>query len=272
VLPGVHLYAACWTVAAALWAAASGGALARRRGARGGDRPGLGAIAAVLACALAATLLGARLHSLIGDSASADDGRGVARLFGAGFRIGGGLVAAAATLALLAPRLLGRPWHAADVLDAVSPPAGLAIAIGRLGCLAEGCCFGRPTALPWAISYPAGSQPFWNHVALGLVAQADARSAAVHPLPLYLGGAAVIAALLGWQATRNGAPRGSATLVFALASSLLRLAVEPLRETRFLAPVPGQRLLDMATAGVALAGLVLLLAQARSARRRSPSS
>ncbi len=31
----------------------------------------------------------------------------------------------------------------------------VAQAIGRLGCLLNGCCYGQPTTLPWGISFPA---------------------------------------------------------------------------------------------------------------------
>lgn len=59
-------------------------------------------------------------------------------------------------------------WHKESmgrVLDLVAPPIALGLAIGRLGCMAAGCCYGRPTDsslgvyLPdqqglWAVRYP----------------------------------------------------------------------------------------------------------------------
>ncbi len=54
--------------------------------------------------------------------------------------------------------------------DVVAPAAALGLAIGRIGCLLSGCCFGAPCDLPWAIQYPH------NHETHGFP---------VHPAPLY---------------------------------------------------------------------------------------
>jgi phosphatidylglycerol---prolipoprotein diacylglyceryl transferase len=43
-------------------------------------------------------------------------------------------------------------WGMADVL---SPSIALGSAFGRIGCLLNGCCYGRPCDLPWAIRFPA---------------------------------------------------------------------------------------------------------------------
>jgi len=37
--------------------------------------------------------------------------------------------------------------------DALAPGVVLGQAIGRLGCFAAGCCFGRPAAVPWAVTF-----------------------------------------------------------------------------------------------------------------------
>ncbi len=41
-----------------------------------------------------------------------------------------------------------------QVVDLVIPPLVLAHAIGRLGCFLNGCCYGEPTSLPWAVAFP----------------------------------------------------------------------------------------------------------------------
>ncbi len=43
-------------------------------------------------------------------------------------------------------------WKTADVF---APSIALGSVFGRTGCLLNGCCYGRPTGLPWAISFPA---------------------------------------------------------------------------------------------------------------------
>jgi prolipoprotein diacylglyceryltransferase len=38
--------------------------------------------------------------------------------------------------------------------DSFVLPVALAIAVGRLGCFHAGCCYGRPTDVPWAVVFP----------------------------------------------------------------------------------------------------------------------
>jgi len=42
-------------------------------------------------------------------------------------------------------------WKIADIL---APSIALGSVFGRIGCLLNGCCYGRACDLPWAISYP----------------------------------------------------------------------------------------------------------------------
>ena len=39
------------------------------------------------------------------------------------------------------------------VTDVFAPGIALGHIVGRLGCLMAGCCFGRPTSVPWAITF-----------------------------------------------------------------------------------------------------------------------
>lgn len=63
----------------------------------------------------------------------------------------GGLIGA--TLAgIIFARLKKIPvWKLADIL---APSLALGYAIGRIGCLMNGCCYGRECHLPWAITFP----------------------------------------------------------------------------------------------------------------------
>lgn len=42
-------------------------------------------------------------------------------------------------------------------LDIIAPSAMLGLAIGRVGCLLNGCCYGGTCDLPWSIHFPFGS-------------------------------------------------------------------------------------------------------------------
>lgn len=64
-------------------------------------------------------------------------------------------------------------WRVADVL---APGVALGQVFGRMGCLMNGCCYGRPTHLPWGITYPHGHVTFPNSATVPLM---------VHPAPIY---------------------------------------------------------------------------------------
>ncbi|MCD6051966.1 MAG: lgt [Verrucomicrobia bacterium] len=79
----------------------------------------------------------------------------------------GGLFGASAACILFC-RLNKIPlWRFADVL---APSVALGHAIGRLGCLMNGCCYGKVCELPWAIKFPASHETYPN---------------AVHPTQIY---------------------------------------------------------------------------------------
>lgn len=42
-------------------------------------------------------------------------------------------------------------------LDIIAPSAALGLAIGRIGCFLNGCCYGSVCELPWAVRFPFGS-------------------------------------------------------------------------------------------------------------------
>jgi phosphatidylglycerol:prolipoprotein diacylglycerol transferase len=50
-----------------------------------------------------------------------------------------------------------------EISDLVAPALGLGLFFTRIGCFLNGCCFGKPSVLPWAIRFPpecvAGSSP-----------------------------------------------------------------------------------------------------------------
>src|SRR5512136_229171 len=60
----------------------------------------------------------------------------------------GGLIAAVLVALWYLRRHKMPVWVACDVF---APGIALGHAIGRVGCLFAGCCYGRPTSLPWGI-------------------------------------------------------------------------------------------------------------------------
>ena len=47
--------------------------------------------------------------------------------------------------------------------DSFAMPVATAVAIGRLGCFHAGCCFGRHSVLPWAVSFPHSGDDLPRH-------------------------------------------------------------------------------------------------------------
>jgi phosphatidylglycerol---prolipoprotein diacylglyceryl transferase len=68
----------------------------------------------------------------------------------------GGLIGASLAIILYSRIRHLALWKLADVL---APSIALGYVFGRLGCLMNGCCYGRACSLPWAISYPNGALP-----------------------------------------------------------------------------------------------------------------
>src|SRR6187431_1375584 len=100
---------------------------------------------------IVSALVGAKLLLLIVEfkqfTTNPRDLLGLARSGGVFY---GGLIAAV-TVALIYLRRHRLPlWTTTDVF---APGIALGHVVGRMGCLLAGCCFGRPTSVPWAITF-----------------------------------------------------------------------------------------------------------------------
>lgn len=125
----------------------------------------------------------------------------------------GGALAGGLGFAGLA-RAHGLPLPAA--LDALLPALPLGHALGRLGCLLGGCCYGAAWNGPWAIVYrhplAPGAHP----------------SIARHPWPIYEALYLLLLAALFSRPRARSRP-GAAALAYVLAYAAGRFALEPLR-------------------------------------------
>lgn len=129
-------------------------------------------------------------------------------------------------------------------LDALAPALALGIAIGRLGCFLNGCCYGDLCELPWAVSFPPDSSPWWSQVRSGQLPQAAPFvesirrgtipdgvpwSLTVHPTQIYsaLGCTIITLLLLAYYPLRRR--DGSVMALLMLTYPLHRFLVEWLR-------------------------------------------
>ena len=63
-------------------------------------------------------------------------------------------------------------------MDALTPGLALGQAIGRLGCLAAGCCYGKESCLPWAVTFTNPDAASFSGTPLGVH---------LHPVQIYNG-------------------------------------------------------------------------------------
>lgn len=175
----------------------------------------------VLAIAGGVALLGARIEYRL------ENGLSLEQLWrGGGQRMPGGFLGFAVALPLLL-RAAGMP--VLRFLDVVVIGAAAAVAVGRIGCLLQGCCFGTPTDLPWGLTFPPGSPAHLSHRVKEWVTGAAPASLPVHPLQIYFGlDALAIAVVLAWRLPR-GRFAGEVLLWFFVLRCWSKTVLERLR-------------------------------------------
>ncbi|MBW1710663.1 MAG: prolipoprotein diacylglyceryl transferase [Deltaproteobacteria bacterium] len=102
-------------------------------------------------------------------------------------------------------------WKAADIF---APGIALAQGVGRLGCLAAGCCYGKPSNLPWAITF---THP--NSLASPL-------GEALHPTQLYAALSLFVLFLFLVLLKRRRVFAGQIFLSYTLLHALIRFVIE----------------------------------------------
>ena len=153
-----------------------------------------------------------------------------------GFVFYGGLLGALAGGAWLCRR---RGWSFLALADHFIVALPLGHAIGRLGCLAAGCCYGSPTSLPWGVSLAGAVR---------------------HPVQAYeaglnLGLFAFLAFVAAPRARAERRRPGSVLALYAAVYALIRFAVEFLRDDPRGAwgPLSPSQWIALGTAAAALA-------------------
>src|SRR5438094_6327236 len=161
-------------------------------------------------------LLGAKLLLLVTDFQTfRHDPKELLTLARSGGVFYGGLILAV-SVAVWYIRRVGLPlWTTCDVF---APGIALGHAIGRFGCLFAGCCYGRETSVPWAITF---RDPF----AAANVGTPLNRP--LHPTQLYEAGAELlILGVLLWT-ERKGRPFAGRTFwLYMLLYAVSRFIIE----------------------------------------------
>jgi len=133
-----------------------------------------------------------------------------------GFAWFGGFLGGFAAMLVMGWQAKLRMW---EFLDASSPAACFGYAIGRIGCFLSGDGdYGKPTSLPWGMSFPNGIVPTTERV---------------HPAPLY---EFAVWCLIGWflwrlgtKALKKPRPMGEIFCLYLLLTGAARFLVEIIR-------------------------------------------
>ncbi len=139
----------------------------------------------------------------------------VIALWQGGLTLYGGIVAGTAA-GLMAARRFGLPMW--TVADALAPSLALGTVIGRVGCYLNGCCYGRPTRLPWGVVFPPDS-----------FAGLEFGNAPVHPSQLYAGAGGLVLFLILWAMRRRFSVAGTLFWTFIVLFALMRIPLDMTR-------------------------------------------
>ena len=155
-------------------------------------------------------------------------------------------------------RRYGLPWW--KTADAFAPGIALGLGLGRQGCFAAGCCWGKPTSLPWGVRFTE-----LGHEITGVPLGVE-----LHPTQLYESAAAfLIFGFLLWLHRRRRFD-GQVILFFAVLYSIVRFSIEILRDDprgdiAGLTTLTGLSTSQMISLVLGLGGLVLLIVRWRRA-------
>src|SRR5881397_3673169 len=161
-------------------------------------------------------LIGAKLLLLITDFKTfTADPRELFTLARSGGVFYGGLILAV-IVALVYISRVGLPlWTTCDVF---APGIALGHVVGRFGCLFAGCCYGKPTTLPWGITFTDTFAATNVGTPLGVP---------LHPTQLYEAGAEFLILVLLLATERRGRPFPGRTFwLYMLLYAISRFIIE----------------------------------------------
>jgi phosphatidylglycerol:prolipoprotein diacylglycerol transferase len=203
-----------------------------------------------------AALVGAKLMLVIVDfKYFAANPRELVSIVWAGGVFYGGLIAALAVALILVRRFQLRIWTTADLF---APGIALGHVVGRLGCLMAGCCYGRPTDLPWGIT-------FTNPLAAANVG--TPLGVPLHPTQLYDAGAELLILIVLLLTERKGRVfEGRTFWLYMLLYAISRFIIEFFRgdDRGMILGISTSQFVSVVIVPLAIAMLLRLRARARA--------
>jgi phosphatidylglycerol:prolipoprotein diacylglycerol transferase len=180
----------------------------------------------------------------------------ILKIWQGGLVFSGGLIATASAMALYLRSHHISFWAAGDLW---APALAVGQAIGRLGCFMAGCCYGKPTNLPWGVifTHPQSLAP---------------RYIPLHPTQIYssLAGFSIFFILLVLYGRRKF--QGQVFLWYLILHSTTRLFVERFRgDERGLMPGTEMTLTQLVALGILIAAIVALFVLKPEGNRKDAS-
>lgn len=151
------------------------------------------------------------------------------------------------------------PWW--KTADACAPGIAIGNFFGRQGCFAAGCCWGEPTSLPWGVKFTE-----LGHEITGVPIDQY-----LHPTQLYESFAMLLVFVFLFWLHKRKRFDGQVILVYALLYSIIRFAIEfvrddPRGDILGLTTLTGLSTSQMISLVVGIVALILLITRKRKTR------
>ncbi len=211
----------------------------------------------VILITLIASILGARLLYVMEHLQEFRREWGsVFALWQGGLTLYGG-IGAGVFAALLSARRFGMPvWL---VADALTPSLALGTMFGRVGCFLNGCCYGKPTLLPFGVHFPHDS-----------FAYLEFGDTPVHPSQIYNAVAGLVLFTGLWLVRKRPRVPGVMFWSFIVLFALVRLPIDMTRAYDAEAVLVRMGTVELTesqimSVGMALFGFLMILRRRRGA-------
>ncbi|HEX7771044.1 MAG TPA: prolipoprotein diacylglyceryl transferase [Pyrinomonadaceae bacterium] len=152
------------------------------------------------------------------------------------------------------------PWW--KTADAFAPGIAIGNFFGRQGCFAAGCCWGKPTSLPWGVKFTEA-----GHEITGVPIDTY-----LHPTQLYESFAMLLVFVFLLWLHKRKLFSGQVILAYALLYSIIRFAIEfvrddPRGDVLGLTTLTGLSTSQMISLVIGITALIVLIVRRRRARQ-----